>query len=82
MEALAHIVASEDLCAVFMGSTGVSVQDLRDRASDPVFLGSVLSFLTMDDKWVVSFCDGAGYPYETPMQALNALPGGEQVNWT
>lgn len=82
LEALAHIVANEELCPVFMGATGVSVQDLRERASDPVFLGAVLAFLTMDDAWVVSFCDGAGYPYETPLQAQHALPGGEQVNWT
>jgi hypothetical protein len=36
----------------------------------------------MDDAWVVAFCDAAGLPYEAPMRARAALPGGGQVHWT
>jgi len=36
----------------------------------------------MDDAWVMGFCDAVGLPYEAPMQARAALPGGEQVHWT
>jgi hypothetical protein len=36
----------------------------------------VLDFLLMDDAWVVAFCDAAGLPYEAPMRARAALPGG------
>ena len=67
---------------VFLGSSGASVGDLRERASDPVFLASVLEFLLMDDAWIVAACDALGVPYETPQAARAALPGGEQVHWT
>ena len=80
--ALAWLVANEELLPVFMGSSGVSAQDLRDRANEPEFLGSVLDFLTMDDAWVVQFCDQNSLSYTQPMLARQALPGGGQVNWT
>lgn len=82
LECLAHIVGNEDLCAFFLGSTGANIDDLRSRAGDADFLVSVLAFLTMDDQWVIGFCDNAGYGYETPLQALNALPGGAAFHWT
>jgi len=67
---------------VFLGASGSSQDDLRDRASDPEFLGALLDFLTMDDAWVVAFCDAHGLAYETPLQARQALPGGAQVHCT
>ena len=56
--------------------------ELRDRAAEPEFLGSVLDFLLMDDAWVVECCDAQGLAYDVPMRARAALPGGEQVHWT
>lgn len=82
IDALAWLVANDELCPVFLGSTGASVSDLRDRAGDPAFLGSVLEFLTMDDRWVVAFCDAAGLRYDQPLRARYALPGAGQVHWT
>ncbi|WP_421703998.1 DUF3572 domain-containing protein [Aliiroseovarius sp.] len=82
LQALAWLVGNEELCPVFLGSTGVSESELRARAGEADFLSSVLEFLMMDDAWVMSFCDSAGLPYETLMQARMALPGGAQMNWT
>ena len=82
LQALAWLVGEEDLIGVFLGSTGTSEAELRDRAGDPEFLGSVLDFLLMDDAWVIRFCDSQGIAYERLMQARAALPGGEQVHWT
>ncbi|MEM7596990.1 MAG: DUF3572 domain-containing protein [Pseudomonadota bacterium] len=82
LKCLAWLVAEEDLLPVFMGSTGVSEADLRENASDPVFLGSVLDFLLMDDAWVLRFCEAAGVAPELAMQARQALPGGRNVHWT
>ena len=82
LEALAWLLANDELLPVFMGATGASADDLRAGADDPAFLGSVLDFLMMDDAWVVAFCDGAGVPYDRPMAARAVLPGGEQVHWT
>jgi uncharacterized protein DUF3572 len=82
LKALAWLVTNEDLLPVFLGATGASESDLRDQAGDPAFLGSVLDFLMMDDAWVIAFCDANVTPYEHPMFARAALPGGQQVNWT
>lgn len=82
LQALAWLVGNDDLLPVFLGSTGASEQDLKERASDPVFLGAVLDFLMMDDAWVVAFCGEINASYDSPMMARVALPGGEQVNWT
>lgn len=82
LKALAWLAGNDELLPVFLGATGASEADLRARAAEPEFLGSVLDFLTMDDNWVMQFCDSQGLAYEMPMQARMSLPGGAQVNWT
>lgn len=82
LQALGWLAANEDLWPVFVGSTGAAAEDVRERATDPAFLASVLEFLTMNDEWVVAFCDAAGHAYDQPLRARYALPGAEQVSWT
>ncbi len=83
LAALAWLVGNEELLPVFLGSTGADAEDLRRQAGDPVFLGSVLDFLTMDDAWVIAFCDANGLPYEGPRcRPVTGLPGGEMTHWT
>jgi len=82
LKALAWLISREDLISNFLGATGAAADDLGARAADPVFLGSVLDFLIMDDEWVVAFCDAVDLPYEQPMKARQALPGGQDVSWT
>ena len=82
LKALAWLVGNDELMPVFMGATGASADDLRGQAADPGFQASVLEFLTMDDSWVVSFCDTIGEDYMTPMMALNALRGEAGRHWT
>jgi Protein of unknown function (DUF3572) len=82
LQALAWLAANDELLPVFLGSTGASEGDLRAGATDPAFLGSVLDFLTMDDAWVIAFCDGAGLDYTAPLTARQALPGGGAMHWT
>lgn len=82
LQALGWLVADDSLRDVFMGATGTSAEDLRTRATDPAFQSSVLAFLTMDDAWVVAFCDSFGLAYDQPLRAQYALPGSEAVHWT
>ncbi len=82
LQALAWLVGQEDICSAFLGASGSSVDDLRGRATDPIFQASLLEFLTMDDNWVMAFCDSIGLGYEDPLRARYALPGAEQVHWT
>lgn len=82
LKALGWLIGQEEVLSVFMGSTGVSADDLRAQAGAPEFLGSVLDFILMDDAWVVAFCDAQGVGYDQVMPARAALPGGEQIHWT
>lgn len=82
LRTLAWLAGNEELLPVFLGATGASLSDLRDRAAEPEFLGSVLDFLMMDDAWVTAFCDAEGLAYDAPMQARQALPGGADRHWT
>jgi hypothetical protein len=79
---LGWLVGNDDLMPVFQGSTGASVEDVKLGVGDPVFLAALLDFVMMDDAWVMQACDATGLGYESLFQARQALPGGEQVNWT
>ncbi|PIE15679.1 MAG: hypothetical protein CSA68_06580 [Rhodobacterales bacterium] len=82
IDVLVWLIRNNELLPVFLSATGVTAQDLRDQAGNPVFLGSVLDFVMLDDAWVMACCDQLGWPYEVLMQARQALPGGQDVNWT
>lgn len=82
LRALSWLVANDELLPVFLGATGSSAQDLRERAGEADFLASVLDFLTMDDAWVTAFCDAEGLAYHDPMQARAVLAGPAAMNWT
>jgi len=82
LRALAWLVGNDELRTVFLGATGASPEDLRTRVGEPAFLAAVLSFLTMDDAWVIAFCDAEGLGYDQPLRARHALPGQGEVHWT
>ena len=82
LRALGWLASNDELCPVFMGASGASPDDLTGQAGDPVFLASVLEFITMDDTWVVQMCDTLGIGYDVPLRARYALPGAGQVHWT
>ncbi|HDR28914.1 DUF3572 domain-containing protein [Rhodovulum sp.] len=82
LNALAWLAGQDSLLAVFLGATGATENDLRNRADDPEFLASVLDFLLMDDAWVLAFCQAHDLPGAALMQARAALPGGADPHWT
>lgn len=82
LQVLTWLAGNDDLFPVFLGATGASANDIARNAAQPEFLVSVLDFLLTDDAWVTEFCNAVALPYEAPMQARAALPGGEVFNWT
>ena len=82
LRCLGWLAGNEDLLPVFLGATGASVDDMRERAQDPEFLGSLLDFVMLNDAWVMAFCEANAIPNEHIKQARAALPGGQEMNWT
>lgn len=82
ISALVWLSGKDDLLPVFLGSSGANADDLKGQAENPAFLASVLEFITMDDAWVIEFCDECKLKYEDPLHARYALPGAEAVHWT
>lgn len=80
--ALTWLSTNEELLPLFLGASGADVAGLAASAENPAFMGSVLEFLTMDDDWVIAFCDDNGLKYEEPLSARYSLPGAQAVHWT
>ncbi|MBU2937434.1 MULTISPECIES: DUF3572 domain-containing protein [Pacificibacter] len=82
LKILVWLVGNEELLPVFLGSTGLGEDDLRNRASEPELLAAVLEFVMMNDEWVNDFAQNASIdPYDV-VRARQALPGGEDIHWT
>ena len=82
LKALAWLAGNDELCPIFLGATGGSTDEMHARATDSAFQASVLEFITMDDAWIIAFCDSADLGYDKPLRARYALPGTEQTEWT
>jgi len=82
LNALGWLVQNDELLPVFLGSSGASIEDLRQNASDAAFQASVLDFLLMDDAWVIAACDAQDIAHDQLYVARHSLPGAEQVHWT
>ena len=82
LQALAWLAGNDELCPVFLGATGGDMDELRSRATDSAFQASVLEFITMDDAWVIAFCDTVDLKYDQPLRARYALPGAQEMTWT
>lgn len=82
LRALAWLASDDELFPAFLNATGASVNDIGARAQDEDFLGAILDFLLMDDRWVVAFCDLHQFPYTAVQAARAVLPGGAVEHWT
>lgn len=82
VQALAWLAEDEGALGAFLDAAGADPAALRARAAEPEFLGFVLDFLLADEPRLIAFCDAARHPYDAPMRARAALPGGEAVHWT
>ena len=82
IQALGWLSGQDDLLMTFIGATGSDLDDVRNRASYPEFLASVMDFILMNDDWVRGFCDEQKLPYDAIQPIRMALPGGALPNWT
>lgn len=81
IRALGHIAGDDDLLGDLLSLTGLSVEELRERAGEAETLGGILDFMMADEARLLAFCEAAGLRPELPACARMALPGGERVDW-
>lgn len=81
LRALAFMAADEDMAGRFAGATGASLAEAPSRLAEAGYLAGILEFLVGEDRWIRAFCDSEGLPYDAPLRALMALPGGRREEW-
>jgi hypothetical protein len=82
LDALGWMVADETLLPQFLDASGMSADDLRDRAGEPDMLLAVLDFLMGDDTRIMGFSTATGRLPAATVEALNLLSGGADRHWT
>ena len=82
LEVLTWVLSEDDLIQAFMGATGASQNDLRSNTLSHEFLISILDFVLMNDRWVIS-CGKFLNIDPSQIQLIRmSLDGGQEVNWT
>ncbi|EKE70034.1 DUF3572 domain-containing protein [Celeribacter baekdonensis] len=82
LKTLTWLVGDEEILPIFLGSSGMSPEELRMRATEMDVLSAVLDFVTMNDEWVNACAMATGLDPHDPMRARQALPGGADIHWT
>lgn len=75
IQALGWIAADEERLGRFMGLAGLTVDELRLRASEPEFLGGVLDFVLENEALLVEFAATAELKPEAVLRLRRQLPG-------
>ncbi|MBA3813003.1 MAG: DUF3572 domain-containing protein [Alphaproteobacteria bacterium] len=79
LQAVAFLVKDEELLTHFLTSSGLTLQDLKDRFRDPEILGGILDSLLADDPVLLSFCNTTSLSPETLVRARRELPGANEI---
>ena len=82
LEVLTWVLSEDDLIQVFMGATGASQNDMRSNTLSHQFLISILDFVLMDDRWVISCSKFLNIDPSQIHLIRMSLDGGQEVNWT
>mgnify|MGYP001314177816 CR=1 FL=1 len=82
LTAFGWLARQDDLFENFLGSTGSSLETIKENVQEAGKLVSVLDFLMMDDRWVQKCCESTGLDPTQMRLARLALPGGAEVYWT
>lgn len=76
LKALGWLVNSPEDLGRFFNISGAGTDELRSRASDPVFLAAVLEFLLSDDSLLTAFCEAESVDHKHVHMAAHVLEAG------
>ena len=75
LQCLAFLAADEDRLSNLLLTTGLDLGSLKERASDPAFLGGVLDFLLSNEPLLLAFADEIRVQPQEIALARRRLPG-------
>jgi hypothetical protein len=75
--ALGFIAAEPERLEAFLGATGLTLDRLRESATEPDFLAGVLEHMLADESLLLAFAESAAIDPAAVARARNALGG----NW-
>ena len=81
LQLLAHVVADADLGGRFLALTGLTADDLRQRAADAGVLAALIDFVAARETDLVAAADALGVAPAVIIAAGQALGGGTE-QWT
>jgi hypothetical protein len=77
IQALGFIAAEPQRLEAFLAATGLTLDRLRESATEPDFLGGVLEHMLADESLLLAFAESAAIDPAALARARNALGG----NW-
>jgi hypothetical protein len=77
IQALGFIAAEPERLDAFLGATGLTLERLRESATQPDFLAGVLEHMLADESLLLAFAESAAIDPAAVARARNALGG----NW-
>lgn len=82
LQALSYVAGDEEILLAYLKLSGITPQDLRNSASDPATLGSILDYFLQNEKRLLAFCEVAEIRPDHVAQARRQLPGGDVVPYS
>lgn len=77
ISALGFVAADEQLLPRFLAMSGIDAAQIRRAASEPGFMAGLLQFIVAHEPTLMAFASHAGIAPQSVIQALNALPHGD-----
>jgi hypothetical protein len=75
IQALGFIAAEPERLEAFLGATGLTLDRLRESATEPDFLAGVLEHMLADESLLLAFAESAAIDPAAVARARNALGG-------
>ena len=73
LQAIAYLMADDELMAGFLAASGCATDELKRRLKDRGFLAGALDYLLSDDSVVIAFARQIDVAPETPLLARERL---------
>jgi len=79
LKALSHVAGHEDILLAYLSLSGMTLEALRNSASAPATLASILDYFLQNEKRLMTFCRAENILPDQLAKARQFLPGGETI---